>query len=100
MMRTRLLALFLGLSLIVGFVGVTAAQTRYAPPTLAVADQGLFRITLQVTDGPHKGQTFTFQGHDTFLVGRSKRAHLRLPAKDMFFSRVHFLSRRSRVGPT
>ena len=51
MMRTRLLALFLGLSLIVGFVGVTAAQTRYAPPTLAVADQGLFRITLQVTAG-------------------------------------------------
>src|SRR5215831_2384944 len=49
------------------------------------------RITLQVTDGPHKGRTFTFQGHDTFLVGRSKRAHLRLPAKDMYFSRVHFL---------
>ena len=49
------------------------------------------RITLQVTDGPHKGRAFTFQGHDTFLVGRSRRAHLRLPAKDMYFSRVHFL---------
>src|SRR5262249_23609804 len=49
------------------------------------------RVTLQVTDGPHKGQTFTFVNHDTFLVGRSRRAHLRLPAKDMYFSRVHFL---------
>ncbi len=49
------------------------------------------RVTLEVTDGPHKGKTFTFQGHDTFLVGRSRRTHLRLPAKDMYFSRVHFL---------
>jgi eukaryotic-like serine/threonine-protein kinase len=49
------------------------------------------QVTLQVTSGPHSGQTFTLQGHDTFLVGRSRRAHLRLPAKDMYFSRVHFL---------
>src|SRR5262245_13542716 len=49
------------------------------------------RVTLTVVGGPHKGQVFTFVGHDTFLVGRSKRAHFRLPVKDRFFSRVHFL---------
>src|SRR5437899_11389573 len=49
------------------------------------------RVTLTVIGGPHEGQTFSFSGHDTFLVGRSKRAHFRLPAKDRYFSRVHFL---------
>src|SRR5207302_378500 len=49
------------------------------------------RITLTVTAGPHKGRVFTFVGHDTFLVGRSSRAHFRLPVKDRYFSRVHFL---------
>ena len=49
------------------------------------------RVTLTVISGPHEGQVFTFAGHDTFLVGRSKRAHFRLPAKDRFFSRIHFL---------
>jgi serine/threonine protein kinase len=49
------------------------------------------RITLMVIAGPHKGQEFSFGGHDTFLVGRSKHAHFRLPTKDKFFSRVHFM---------
>jgi serine/threonine-protein kinase len=49
------------------------------------------RITLTVTAGPHEGRVFMFAGHDTFLVGRSKRAHFRLPGKDRYFSRVHFL---------
>jgi serine/threonine-protein kinase len=49
------------------------------------------RIILTVTAGPHKGRVFTFAGHDTFIVGRSKRAHFRLPLKDKYFSRVHFL---------
>ena len=49
------------------------------------------RITFTVTAGPHKGRVFQFTGHDTFIVGRSKQAHFRLPAKDRFFSRVHFL---------
>ena len=48
-------------------------------------------VTLTVTDGPHQGRVFTFAGHDTFLVGRSKRAHFQLVAKDMYFSRLHFL---------
>jgi serine/threonine-protein kinase len=49
------------------------------------------RISLTVTAGPHAGQVFTFEGHDTFIVGRSKRAHFRLPHKDKYFSRVHFM---------
>lgn len=49
------------------------------------------RISLTVTAGPHKGKVFTFVGHDTFLVGRSKRAHFRLPMKDKYFSRIHFM---------
>jgi len=49
------------------------------------------RITLTVTAGPHKGRVFTFVGHDTFLVGRSKQADFYLPLSDRYFSRVHFL---------
>ncbi len=50
-----------------------------------------WRVVLRVTSGPHKGRAFTFAGHDTFLVGRSKHAHFRMPAQDKFFSRIHFL---------
>jgi serine/threonine protein kinase len=49
------------------------------------------RISLKVTDGPHKGLDFNFARHDTFLVGRSKHAHFQLPDKDKFFSRIHFM---------
>jgi serine/threonine protein kinase len=49
------------------------------------------QICLTVTEGPHQGQVFSFAGHDTFLVGRSKHAHFRLPLKDKYFSRIHFL---------
>jgi serine/threonine-protein kinase len=49
------------------------------------------RLRLKVTAGPHKGREFTFAGHDTFLVGRSTRAHFQLSAKDRFFSRIQFL---------
>jgi serine/threonine-protein kinase len=49
------------------------------------------RITLTVTGGPHLGRAFNFAEHDTFLVGRSKKATFRLPGKDKYFSRVHFM---------
>src|SRR5262245_5987743 len=49
------------------------------------------RITLTVNEGPNKGQVFAFEEHDNFIVGRSSRAHLRLPIKDKYFSRLHFL---------
>ncbi len=55
------------------------------------ASDGSLRISLTVTAGPHKGKMFTFLGHDTFVVGRSKRAHFQLPRKDRYFSRIHFL---------
>ncbi len=49
------------------------------------------QITLEVTAGVHKGAKFTFAGHDTFLVGRSREAHFQLPAQDKHFSRIHFM---------
>jgi serine/threonine protein kinase len=49
------------------------------------------RIILTVIAGPHKGLEFFFDRHDTFLVGRSQHAHFRLPAKDKYFSRIHFM---------
>lgn len=49
------------------------------------------QITLTVIDGPHCGLVFKFDRHDTFLVGRSSYAHFRLPSKDRYCSRVHFL---------
>lgn len=49
------------------------------------------QITLTVTTGPHAGREFTFDGHDNFIVGRAKAAQFRLPMKDQFFSRNHFL---------
>jgi serine/threonine-protein kinase len=49
------------------------------------------RITLTVTGGPHLGKTFTFTGHDMFLVGRSSRSHFHLSDEDRYFSRIHFL---------
>ena len=48
-------------------------------------------LMLTVTDGPHRGATFQFVSHDTFLVGRSPEARFSLPEKDPYFSRFHFL---------
>jgi serine/threonine-protein kinase len=47
-------------------------------------------VTLQVVSGPHLGRVFKFGQHDTFLIGRSEKAHLCLP-DDRFFSRNHCL---------
>jgi serine/threonine-protein kinase len=48
-------------------------------------------LLFAVTEGPHKGRSFRFEGHETFLVGRSKLAHFQLPTADKFFSRIHFM---------
>lgn len=48
------------------------------------------RVTLKVLAGPYAGRAFTFDQHDTFLIGRSETAHLYLP-QDKFFSRHHCL---------
>jgi len=47
-------------------------------------------VTLAVTAGPHAGQSFAFDQHDTFLVGRGEGVHFRLP-DDQTLSRKHFL---------
>jgi eukaryotic-like serine/threonine-protein kinase len=51
----------------------------------------VMRITLCVIAGPHAGTEFTFNRHDTFLVGRSRHAHFQLLEKDRYFSRIHFM---------
>lgn len=47
-------------------------------------------VTLRVIAGPHTGRTFSFEEHETFLIGRSEDAHFCLP-EDRFFSRHHCL---------
>ena len=48
------------------------------------------KVVLQVISGPIQGKVFEFDTHDTFLFGRSKECHARLP-KDGYVSRHHFL---------
>ncbi len=49
-------------------------------------------VTLDVVDGPERGKSFHFSELDSFLVGRSLKAHLRLdPVADPFISRTHCL---------
>lgn len=46
------------------------------------------RVSLRVIAGPHRGRVFTFDQHETFLIGRSESAHFCLP-EDRYFSRHH-----------
>ncbi|MDQ2856566.1 MAG: serine/threonine-protein kinase, partial [Acidobacteriota bacterium] len=48
------------------------------------------QVTLTVQAGPYTGRVFSFDQHDTFLIGRNPDAHLCLP-DDRFFSRNHCL---------
>ncbi len=48
------------------------------------------QVSLRVIAGPHKGRVFTFEQHDTFLIGRSESAQFCLP-EDRYFSRHHCL---------
>ena len=48
------------------------------------------RVTLNVVAGPQTGRTFSFDQHDTFMIGRSEDAQFCLP-HDRFFSRHHCL---------
>jgi eukaryotic-like serine/threonine-protein kinase len=49
------------------------------------------KLKLTIIAGPHKDREFEFDGHDTFLVGRTKDAHFQLSYDDPYFSRRHFL---------
>lgn len=48
------------------------------------------QVNLKVVAGPYKGRIFSFTQHDSFLIGRSRDAHLYLP-DDRYFSRNHCL---------
>lgn len=49
-------------------------------------------VTLTLTEGPEEGKSFEFHEADTFLVGRSKKAHLSLHERsDRSISRTHFI---------
>ena len=48
------------------------------------------RVTFHVVAGPQTGRDFTFEQHDTFMIGRSEDAQFCLP-HDRFFSRHHCL---------
>jgi serine/threonine-protein kinase len=62
----------------------TAAEKR-------AKGSGRIRLTLTVSEGPHKGRVFKLEEHDYFIVGRGKCAHFRLSMKDKYFSRNHFM---------
>lgn len=48
-------------------------------------------VQLKVIGGPHQGKQFEFANHDSFIVGRGRKAHFQLPHDDQYFSRTHFL---------
>lgn len=47
-------------------------------------------VILQVIAGPNSGREYSFDRHDTFVVGRSSQVHFPVP-EDGFLSRNHFL---------
>ena len=49
------------------------------------------KVTLEVVEGPHSGLCFNFEDRDNFIVGRSPKAHFRLPQRDKTLSRFHFM---------
>src|SRR5262249_13610715 len=65
------------------------AENRQGPERKGAARP--LHLKLPIPAGPGMGKVFSFRGHDTFLVGRSKRCHLRLPSRDKYCSRFHFL---------
>jgi serine/threonine-protein kinase len=46
------------------------------------------QVKLRVISGPQTGRVFTFDQHETFIIGRSEDAHFCLP-QDRYFSRHH-----------
>ena len=47
-------------------------------------------VILRVTAGPHTGMEYTFDRHETFVIGRSSQVQFPVP-EDGFLSRNHFL---------
>jgi serine/threonine-protein kinase len=68
---------------------IQEAAVEFAAAPQQVPATAAGQIVMQVIAGPLTGRKFTFEQHDTFLVGRSVRAHLQLEG-DPHFSRFHF----------
>ncbi len=47
------------------------------------------QVSVKIIAGPHQGAAFTFERHETVLVGRASDAQLQLD-QDPYFSRYHF----------
>jgi hypothetical protein len=45
-------------------------------------EEAVVKLKLTIISGPHKDREFLFDGHDTFLVGRTKDAHFQLSYDD------------------
>src|SRR5262245_6137817 len=83
---------------LLGWKGCPEGTARSVPPAGLLAGQPAvwynrpaMPVTLTVTAGPHAGRTFTFDQHETFLVGRTEDCHFRFSFDDPYFSRRHFL---------
>jgi serine/threonine-protein kinase len=59
-----------------------------SPPS-ATPQQGRPTVALRIISGPHQGEEFVFDSHNTLVVGRATDAQWRM-TKDPFFSRYHF----------
>lgn len=49
------------------------------------------RVVLHVTAGPNAGHSVSFDTYDRFAIGRAESTDVRLPHKDLFLSRHHFV---------
>ena len=49
------------------------------------------KVSLRVSAGPLQGESWDFEGHDTFIFGRHPECHAHLPADDLTASRHHFI---------
>ncbi len=45
-------------------------------------------VKLTVTQGTNEGQSFSFQQHEVFLIGRDSKANFKLPSDDPYVSRL------------
>ena len=64
-------------------------QVPVPQPNRVISDASV--ISINIREGPLKGEVFRYSGHASFIVGRGQRSHLRIPDGDQFFSRYHFM---------
>lgn len=69
--------------------GTPAARNESAKNGPPPHSEGSASITLEVTDGPHRGTRFECNQHETLVAGRAEAVQLRLQ-DDLHFSRHHF----------